>query len=137
MAGNERNHFVLPSTVRLLFDNDDPDGDYIEVKGELTYEEQQRLVGAGISGFKVKESELSEYSFDWPEYRIRRMVIYITDWSMRRNGRTMKVDRSTIGMLRPDVAQKINDLLDAHVERAANLQEPTPIESGSGTNLLS
>ena len=104
------NYFVEPDTVRLELS----DGGWIEVKTELTFGEQQRLIG------KVLQSRNAEPTLDstaWESYKIMGFLTWIVDWSLTdAKGKPVPVSRDAISNLRRPIAEEIDELLAKHIQ---------------------
>ena len=113
--------FVTPNTVRLELS----DGDWIEVKSQLTYGEEKRLSSAGM---RYKDQSGEGFSLDLERYNIERLSAWITDWSFDdADGKRVGVSNGAIWALDPDAAREIELALTTHikaVESSKNARKP-------------
>ena len=122
--------FVDPNTVRL----DLSDGDWIEIKEQLTYGEQQRLAGGAMTrmvGGPVAGGEVADAAveMDLEKYQLLRLRTWLVDWSFRdRQGKAVRINAASLSSLHPDAVEEINAALTAHIEAleaAKNAPSPT------------
>jgi hypothetical protein len=102
------------------------DGEWIEFKDRLNYGETQRLASSGITGLKsdADDVEIKELGIDFEKFQIDKLFMWITDWSIKGpNNKTARLSKDTFRRLDPEIAQEINDLLDAHIQSIENLKE--------------
>ena len=116
--------FVEPNTVRLELS----DGEWVEVKEELTYGEQQRLSNAAMTRFQDASAPTPRIELDFERYQIIRLKTWLTDWSAKgRDGKSIKITDESIRALRSDMAAEIDQALTAHIEALeAAKNAPTP-----------
>ena len=112
-----RNRFVSTEVVRLELSDDD----WIEVKKELSYREEQRLASAGLSKVAVStinpQTDEVEVGMDMEAHNICRLSLWIVDWSFcGENDKRMDVSPDAIGMLSPSTVREIDRALTAHIE---------------------
>jgi hypothetical protein len=115
-----RNRFVIPETKRL----DLSDGDWIEVKSQLAYAENERLKVAGLSPRQRANAigeDNPELSLDLAGYNLARLEMWLTEWSFRgADDRPVAISKASIAALDTDTAAEIHAALDAYlVERDA------------------
>lgn len=124
-----RLRFVTPNTVRL----DLTEGDWIEVKEQLTYAEQQRLSGAMLRTVKTAAGD-NEMGVDFARYAVLRLQMYLTDWSFKgEDDKPVPLSPASIENLSQDAADEINGAIDRYLqEREAG--KATPPSSKSGTS---
>ena len=111
-----RNRFVTLETVRLELSDDD----WIEVKKQLSYREEQQLAGAGLSKVAVStinpDAEEVEVGMDMEAHNICRLSLWIVDWSFcDANDRRMDVSPAAIGLLASSTVREIDRALTAHI----------------------
>lgn len=105
-----RNRFVNPDVVRL----DLSDGDWVEVKAQLTYQESIELEAAGVSD-TLKNGQLS---MDWKLYKMARINTWLVDWSFEdATEHRVPFTPAAVATLDPDTADEIDKVLDVHVKR--------------------
>jgi len=105
-----RDWFVQPDVQRLeLFGGEA----WIEVKGELSYGEQQRITGMALRSMSTSGSEIG---LDFNSYNIGRMSAWIVDWSLTdAKGKQVKVNLDSIRNLSQPVADEIDRVLTAYI----------------------
>lgn len=102
--------FVGLETVKLEL----PCGAWIEVKKELSFAEQQKVLGAGVG--KVANTG-QEFSMDFESMNVVKLDVWIDDWSLTdKDGKHVKKSKDAIAHLRPDVAQEMIDAIEKHQE---------------------
>lgn len=103
-------------------------GDWVLVRAELTYGQQRRLAGAGLSGVPEALAEQGQghsLSVDLAAYDLERLAVWLLDWSFTdSDGDRVLVSREAIEQLHPDTAAELNAALDAHIEAAAAKKDP-------------
>ena len=121
--------FVDPNTVKL----DLSDGDWIEIKEQLGYGEQQRLAGGAMTkmvGGPVTGGELADagVEMDLEKYQLLRLKTWLVDWSFRdRQGKAVKINLASLSSLHPDAVEEINAALTVHIESLETAKNaPTP-----------
>lgn len=101
-----RNRFVQPESKRI----DLSDGDWIEVKKELTIGEEKTLQACGI-----KRTLTAPPSVDWPEYHIGRVAVWLTGWSFRGpDDKPVPLSVAAIRSLDAETFGEITDALTKH-----------------------
>jgi hypothetical protein len=114
-ATHRRDRFASGAAVKLPLS----DGDWVLVRAELSYGQQQRLAGAGLSGVPEALAERGQgepLSVDFAAYKLERLAAWIMDWSLvDADGEPVTVSREAIERLHPDTAEEIEAALDAHV----------------------
>src|SRR4030065_405384 len=115
-----KNRFVKLNTVRLVLS----EGDWIDVKEELTYGEEQRMAGVGLTSLRTPEQvgnepvRPHEIGINLELFNIEKILMWCLDWSfVDENDKRVKLDRSSVSALQPETAQEILDALMAHVEK--------------------
>ena len=90
-------------------------GDWVLVHTELSYAQQKRLAGAGLSGVPAALAEHGEgerLSIDLAEFEIEKLVTWVLDWSFTdEDGQHVVVSRQTIEGLTVDTAEEIQAAL--------------------------
>jgi hypothetical protein len=107
----QRCRFVQPSVVRLPLS----DGEYVDVKQELTAGEQRRIFSQ-----LVKEMHAGEKTVLDPEQVGKtKLLEYIVGWSfLGLDGQPAPVCESTIDCLDTDTYRELVDAVDAHELRS-------------------
>ena len=105
-----RDWFVQPDVQRLeLFGGEA----WIEVKGELSYGEQQRITGMALRSMSTSGSEIG---LDFNSYNIGRMSAWSVDWSLSdAKGKQVKVNLDSIRNLAQPVADEIDRVLTEYI----------------------
>lgn len=117
-----RNRFVLPEVKRLPLS----DGDWIEVKVRLNYGEQQELSSSALSDVRQNaDTKDTSIKLDMKSYNIRRLGMWLTDWSFQLNGKPTTPSESMIGKLDPDTVNEIDEALSRHIEEQSELKKAT------------
>ena len=116
--------FVEPNTVRLELS----DGEWVEVKEELNYGEEQRIANSAITRYQEASAPTPRIEIDYERHQIVRFLTWLTDWSNRgKDGKTVKITEDSIRALRPVMAAEIDTALTAHIEALeAAKNAPTP-----------
>lgn len=116
VTAQNRSRFASGAAVRLELS----DGDWVLVRAELTYGQQRRLAGAGLSGVPAAlaaQGQGESLSVDLAAYDLERLCTWVLDWSFRdADGDRVVVSREAVEALHPDTAAEINRALDAHIE---------------------
>lgn len=108
--------FTTPGTTRIDF----PDGDWIEVRNELSVGDERRYRSRGLgrmSGMgSAKNGEERDVSIEinWEDLGLARVEAYLVDWSDKR-----KVSPATIRALDPKDFDKIDTAIQAHIAKVA------------------
>jgi hypothetical protein len=106
-----RNRFVEPRTVRLPL----TDGDWIEVKDELTVGETKTYEASGLG---------AGGAIDWPTYYIARVCVYLQDWSLRdAQDKPVDVSREAVSALDTDTFTEIENAISAHRKAKADAKK--------------
>ena len=128
-----KQRFVSIGITRL----DLSEGDWIEVKDELMYGEQLTLENASFVGRELTTDGVRIVQ-DMPRYHLKRMELYITDWSLRdRQDKPVPISADSLRMLDVATANEINAAIDGHLlkqfeQREPNgvVEEPVPAKNG-------
>ena len=95
--------FVDPQISRLALS----DGDWIEVKRDLTYGEQSAMFTAMLKGDTA--------TLDPTKVTPARVLAYVVAWSFRdREDRPVAVAAGALDSLFPDTITELRDAIDAH-----------------------
>jgi hypothetical protein len=118
-----RDRFASGAAVRLELS----DGDWVLVRKELTYGQQQRLAAAGLTGVDATATEGDRLKVDLAAFDLERLTVWLLDWSLvDADGERVVVSREAVEALHPDTAQEINAALDAHIEALGAKKAPAP-----------
>jgi len=115
-----RDYFVNEDETTQL---DLSDGDWIEVRNQLGYGEQQRLAGSVLGNVFMKDIDTgsAKVTIDLEKHNVERLFAWVVDWSFRDNqGKKVKVSRSSIARLLPDMVEEIDAALTLHMSDMAN-----------------
>jgi len=116
-----RNRFVQPTITRL----DLTDGDWIDIKTELTAGERRHAFGRLVTEMRAGESA----RLDPEQVGLTRLAEYITAWSFTDvNGKPVPVSESAINALDVDSFGELVEAIDKHeaaqeVKRAAEKKD--------------
>jgi hypothetical protein len=127
-----RNRFVQPNTVRV----DLTEGDWVELKEQISYAEAQRLYGAMVrtwpqSAFGVGDptgDDSKDVGIDMARFAILRQQTWLTDWSFRDDqDKPVPLTRAAIENLDTETASEIDAAITAH-------QAAVQAKKAAGTN---
>ena len=109
-----RYRFVEPASTRC----DLSDGDWVEFKNLLSFGEATKIRQAALPKLTRSEEGRPTGDIDWREYRIVRLLVWITAWSFRtRDGKKSKtISRENLEALQEDTFVEQEKALDQHVE---------------------
>jgi hypothetical protein len=128
---NRVQRFVVPDTTTIQLSG----GDWIEIKNELTYGEQEDLNSAGLRSMRRPEDGEAEITLQWNQFNTAKIAMWLADWSFRdEKDRPVQINRENIRNLTNETAQEI---LAAIEEHQANIEAkkggtPTSLTLGSG-----
>lgn len=109
-----KSRFVSAGVTRLPLS----DGDWVEVKNEISWQEQRRITASAWSPRMDVNTQTWDAEMNWTEVEFERMATYIVDWSFRdADDKPVAVSRSALNNLRQDTVDEIKAALDAHVAR--------------------
>lgn len=120
--------FVTPDVVRIPLKN----GEWIEIKRELTVGEEKRFRSAGLKNMKAEDGG-SSIEIDWTAMALARVETYLLEWSATRTdaaGKTVSVPvtRKNIEALTQDDFDEIDQAIQAHIEQTSG--GPAGAQSG-------
>ena len=115
-----KNRFVSTDTVRL----DLSEGDWIEIKKELSVAERKRLEGSPMSGaHQDKENpdpNAVEMTMAWDRFFLLKLRLYIVDWSLvDGSGKRVKLSPEAISNLTDEDAEEVMAAINKHEEGLA------------------
>ena len=117
-----RNAFVQPATVKLELS----EGDWIEVKTELTYGEQLKLQDESS-----RAGEDDKLHFVYSNFYVAHLVAWIVDWSFTDAKGRVEVTADAIRALKGSIAGEINTALNKYeAEQDALKNAVTPGSTG-------
>jgi len=129
VTGPKRSRFASGAAVKLPLS----EGDWVLVRAELTYGQQRRLAGAGLTGVPdalAAQGQGERLGIDLAAYDLERLCTWVMDWSFKDgDGDRVLVSREAIEGLTPETAQEIGAALDAHVEALEAKKAPPPSSS--------
>lgn len=103
--------FVRPAVVRL----DLGDGQWCEIKEQITYGESQRLSGAMLRSVNTGAGN-NEIGVDFARFSILKLQTWLVDWSLRDEAdKPVPVSPAAIENLTPEAAAAIEAAINAHV----------------------
>lgn len=134
---SRRRFFVKPVVVRRELD---ADGNWIELKERLTYEEFNRMASSGLIGVKGQPdvdgmAPTRSVEIDMAQFNIAKILMWVVDWGGP--GFTSEDDRpvgytpSAVRALDPTVGDLIISAIDAHQVEMASGKGLSPTENGS------
>lgn len=109
---------VAADTVRIeILDG----AEWIEVKSELSYGEQQRLAGWGAQIAARARDEANDdpddmgISLDWAKLNVHNLLMWLVDWSLKdAEGKPLPLTYSSVYNLRRKVGEAIDDAITQH-----------------------
>lgn len=106
--------FIDPTEIVRL---DLPIADqWVEVKRELSYAEEQALLGAMYSGLRRGDGQ-GEVAVNVKAHAVALFEAWIVDWSfVGKGGKKVAVTKDAIANLRPVFAEAIAEVLGTHTE---------------------
>jgi len=91
------------------------EGDWIEVKHELSYGERQMLMA---TAYKMR-GDKEPVEIDWSSLNLKDLELWIVDWSFKDDdGKSVEVNGDSIRALAIDTAMEIETALKEHKARA-------------------
>src|SRR6478735_688564 len=118
------NRFASQETTRIELS----DGDWLEVRDELSLGRQQKLAGAGIGGlqgFDGGDLASVRMELDLSAFEIQRILAWVTEWSFRDGtGRPVALTREAVENLNAETAEEIKAALDEHVAAVEEKKAP-------------
>lgn len=121
-----RNRFVQPTTARYELS----DGDWVELKGRLTYLESQKLATAALGGMRTKTGDAEpELTLNVAAYALAQLEAWIVDWSFHGpDGRAVPVSRDSLSALDEDAAAELIGAIQKHAGVVADEKKVRSIE---------
>jgi len=101
-----RRAFVTPATVKLELS----EGDWIEIKAELTYGEQLHL--QDMSSHMDADDK---YHLDVSDFYINRITAWVVEWSFEDEDGRVNVTTDSVKALRGEIAGEINEALTKYI----------------------
>lgn len=122
-----KNRFVQPTVVRCNLS----DGDWVELKGRLTYLEGQKLATAALGGMRqLAEGERPEFTLDAAAYALAQLEAWIVDWSFQGpDGRPVPVSRDSLSVLEEETAAELIGAIKRHEGTVADEKKVRSIET--------
>jgi hypothetical protein len=114
-----RNRFVTAATTRL----DLSDGDWVEVKRELSVGERKKLEASPMNSVRpggnvARDPNDVEMGLDWGRYFLTKLQVYIVAWSfVDAKGQPVRVTPDAISNLDPESGEEIMDAITEHEEK--------------------
>lgn len=122
-----RNRFVQPAVVRL----DLSDGDWVEVKEQITYGEAQRLTGSMLRTRVSRDDGANEVGVDYARFSVLKLQTWLTDWSFRdEQDKPVPLSPAAIENLDPATAEEIDAAINVHLAKRQEGKAP-PSANGS------
>jgi hypothetical protein len=134
--------FAQPGIVRLwLIDHEDgtpdEDGPWVEVKAEIGDRDQRKIDSALLRGAQQVTPEggdpnTVELKLDGAGVAGVKFRTYLVAWSfMDRNDKPVKLNADSIAALKPHVADRILEKLNAYIDAQAEERASDPFKSSS------
>lgn len=124
-------HFVAPHTDRVPLG----DGDWIDLKRELTIGDQKALESAALHDPIIINGTLYQ-PIDWGKYELIRVTVWITGWSLLDlQGQPAPIALDAVKALRPTSFAAINATIVARVTEAS-AKKKTDAGSTSATGSM-
>lgn len=106
-----RLRFVRPDVTKYELS----EGDWIEVKNQLTAKEKADLAGAGVPSFQQRDGKGQAFTLDFAALKLARIPIYVVRWSLAdAAGNQTTPSIENVEQLDDDTVNEIDDLLDKH-----------------------
>lgn len=122
--------FVVPGTTKL----DLGDGDWIEVKLDLTIGEIKALESSGLGSMArpSRPDEKVEIKMDWRTYSVSRCLAWILDWNAKDpQGRPVKFEREAIEQLSLEAFDRIETAITEHIKQRAEEKKTKTLATAS------
>ena len=125
-----RNRFVKPKVVRVGIS----DGDWIEIKRELTVGERKRMFAAGLKQMQTGPNKDPKFDIDPVEMSFAKVKEYLVGWSFvepvkeeEPEGDVSPVELTEESIRNLDEAtfEEIEDAIDAHIEKLEKEKKAT------------
>ena len=112
--------FAKPDTTRL----DVGDGDWIEVRNELSVAESRSLQDSSFDATQefgnTDEKVKPKISINWSVFSLHRAKAYITKWNaMDEDGKPVPVNLDSLGALDEESMQRIEQAITDHIDGTA------------------
>jgi len=127
---SRRDRFVRPKVVRVEIS----DGDWIEIKKELTVGERKRMFAAGLKQMQTGPNKDPKFDIDPVEMSFAKVKEYLVDWSFveplkedEPEGDVSPVELTEASIRNLDEAtfEEIEDAIDAHIEKQEKEKKAT------------
>lgn len=120
--------FVKPDVVRIPVS----EGDWIEIKRELTYGEQQRLAGMALVNVQPGAGGEGALGIDVERHALGKLQLWLTDWSFRdEHDKPVRLTRDAIAALNQETAEELLTAIDRHAEE---LEREKKAKTGAGAS---
>lgn len=106
------------------------DGDWVEVKNELTAGERKKMLASGLTHVQGKQNadpdEDVTVGIDFKKYGLSKVAAYILDWNAKdEQSRPVPYSIEAIQQLDQDTFDRIEKALDAHIEAQREAKKKT------------
>lgn len=120
--------FVQPAVVRL----DIGDGDWVEIKEQISYGEDQKLTGLLMQTMRPGSVAVDqEVGMNYAAWAVEKLSTWLVDWSLRdADDKPVPVSKPAIENLTPEAAEAINAAINAYLAKRQEGKAPT---SASGS----
>ncbi len=121
-----RNRFVKPKTIRLEIS----DGDWIEIKKELTVGERKRMFASGLKQMQTSGTGDPKFDIDPVEMSFAKVREYLVGWSFEEEdnkGEVAPIDLSddAVRNLDESTFEEIETAIDEHIEKLEKEKKAT------------
>lgn len=122
--------FVKPAVARL----DLGDGQWVEIKEQITYGEAQRLTGSMLRSRVSRNDGADEVGVDYARFSVLKLQTWLVDWSARdEDDKPVPLSPAAIENLDPATAEAIDAAINAHLAKRAE-GKATPRSTPNGTS---
>jgi hypothetical protein len=119
------------------------DGDWIELRDELTYAEEKKLAGGALRQTGVDEEGAPLFRVDLAAYGVELLSAWLADWSFTRSGADGKrqrvpLTRDAIAALTPETGNELEDAIQEHIaglqaKKAPKAETTTPTATSAAS----
>jgi len=103
--------------------------EYVVFLDDISYGQEQELAGSSFTS----TADGGGFRVDFTKYAIKRLLFWMSDWSLTHNNKAVPISESSIRRLDRIVSDEINKLLDAHIKEIDEKKGLTPLEEKMAT----
>jgi len=108
-----RNRFVMPDVVRI----DLTDGDWIEIKKELSVGDAKRIQNAAITFVGGDINDDRKFGVDMERASIEQVLVWLVEWSFRNEkDKPVSITRESIRSLDQESFEEIENAITSYAE---------------------